>query len=154
MTSNVMKLDAFTDTYEYAAYELGEERTVYDDTWGWRTYVFVQNSEAATNFALGECVVTEGAVNYWLGNRSAVAGLQNVSVLGIALGVVAFTNYCWLLKKGRGYGLGDGAVAAADVVTSHTAGAMDTWAAGEGAIGVAETDDDAVSLLFSGYFDI
>lgn len=147
------KYEDFTTVYTTEAYPLGEERKVWDPTWGWRTYLFVQNSEAATAFALGECIVTEGAVDYFLGNRSGAAGSQKPFVLGIALGAVPVDSYCWVLKKGRGYGLGDGSVTAADVLATHTGGAMDTWAAGEGAIGVAETDDAAVTLIFTGYFN-
>lgn len=147
------KLESWTTTYTTEVYKLGTERTEWDETYGFRTYVFVQNGHATTPFALGMPVITEGgAQNYFVGTPGT-ANAKRISVLGAALGAVPAAYYCWLLKKGRGSLLGDGSVAAGNIVYTGTGTFSATAGTGE-PLGVAEADDSGSPVLFNGFIDV
>ena len=146
------KYEAWTVVSTTPEYTLGEVREDYDSTYGRRKYVYVQNGHAATAFALGMPVVTEGgAQNYFVGAPCA-ADAKRPSVLGAALGAVPAQSYCWLLKEGRGSLLGDGSVAAGSLIYTGTATFSQTAGTGE-SLGVAEADDAGSPILFNGYIN-
>jgi len=144
------KMEAFTETYADARYKLGTERTEWDETYGFRTFVFVQNGHATDPTAVGMPVITEGgAQNYFVGTPGT-ANAKRISVLGAAVSIIAAAYYGWLLKKGRGLLLGDGAVAAGDIIYTGTATFSATAGTGE-PLGVAEAND---APTFAGYIDV
>jgi len=148
------KLLDYTTVDTTRAYVLGEERTEYDSTYGWRTYRYIKNDDAAAATAIGNLILTDAGAEYFYGKLSDAGGIDIARALGVAISVLAIDEFGWLVRKGRVICLGDGAVAAGESLASHTGGDFDTWAAGEGSLGVAETDDDAVTLLFTGVIDV
>ncbi len=102
---------------------------------GDRVWVYVKNSEAATNFAAGDAIIHKATDTEAYDGTIGTVLTAKAGVLGVAQFVVAFGSFAFILEQGTGLMLSDdnGADQADDplVLGSATDGGVDVMAAGE-----------------------
>lgn len=90
-----------------AAYKLGELRQEYDATYGWRTWRYVFNDEAATAFAAGNLIARDTTTVAVGDGIVAPVSTAVARLLGVAQHAIAAGSYGWILKTGIGEVLAD-----------------------------------------------
>ena len=123
---------AITDVDTTAVYPLGDLRLEYDASYGWRTWRYVFNDEAATAFAQGD-IIARDTTTVALGDGIlAPTSSATARLLGVAQHAIAAGSYGWILKEGIGEVLADTGGITADtglVVGNAVAGRADDAAA-------------------------
>jgi len=90
-----------------ALYSLGEIRDELSDSYGWQTWVYVFNDEAASAFAVGTIVAHDTATIGKGDGIIAPVDSPAVRVIGVAQHAIAAGSYGWILKEGLGSVLAD-----------------------------------------------
>lgn len=123
---------AITDVDTSAVYPLGDLRLEYDATYGWRTWRYVFNDEAATAFAQGTIVARDTTTVAPGDGIVAPVDSATARLLGVAQHAIAAGSYGWILKEGIGYVLADTGGFTADnglIVGNAVAGRADNASA-------------------------
>lgn len=93
---------AVTDVDATAVYPLGDLRLEYDATYGWRTWRYVFNDEAATAFAAGNLIARDATTVANGDGIVAPVSTAAARLLGVAQHAIAAGSYGWILKNGIG----------------------------------------------------
>lgn len=111
--------DEVTNASTTRAYKPGELVVTNDSTYGTRTWRYCKNASGAA-WALGTIVERSAAtVDDMSGTVCVTAKTQMRKLLGVAQGAVAASSFCFILKEGIGYVLGDGSVSAGTAIESE-----------------------------------
>lgn len=149
--------DDYTVATTYAAVPLGS-RAVVDAVQspsinsafsGELELVYIFNDSTALE--LGDLVIMDSDYAPYDGIVCGTASLPAGRSLGFAIGDIAAGSYGWVVAKGVCYGKGSAAtISQGESLVSHTAGTLDTMAAGEeeDIIAFALADDAAADAVF------
>lgn len=121
-------------------YKPGELVVTNDRIYGTRIWRYAKNASGAA-WALGTIVERSAAtVDDMSGTVCVTAKRQLRQLLGVAQGAVAAGSFCFILKSGIGYVLGDGSVTADKPIMSE-------GTTGRGKIATVTNLDEAIAVF-------
>ena len=124
-------------TYADGVYPRGAQTWVYDSTYGFRRWKYVQNAEAATAWAVGTVVMNNTASSDPAEGLVAATSVSTHRVIGVAQHAIPAVSWGWILAEGDGLVIADTGGFTADtglIPGNAVAGTADNVGAATGAI--------------------